>query len=131
MGNVLDEYFALTDRASYDWQALPQIVQLFADEAEVKPAGAEPVKGKQAITKLLERFYQSYSSIHRAWKPCRKDNGVEVMSAIWAIVGKRYDGKVFALHGRHKAQVNEAGKIANLEVELLAGDRPTELAPIP
>ncbi len=128
MATVLDEYFALTDRARYDQQALPQIVELFADEAEVKPANAEPVKGKQAIAQLLERFYQSCSSIHREWKTRPMDNGVE---AVWAVAGRKQDGEVFAVHGRHRAQLNEIGKIARLEVELLAGDRPTELAPIP
>ncbi len=120
MQTVLDEYFALTDRARYDQQALPQIVELFADEAEVKPAGAEPVKGKQAIAKLLERFYQSYSSIHREWKTRPTDNGVE---AVWAVAGKRRNGEVFAVHGRHIAKLDQQGKIANLEVELLTGDR--------
>ena len=121
MQTVLDEYFALTDRASYDQQALPQLIELFAEEAEVQPAGGERAKGKQAIAKLLEKFYQSYKSVQRVWKTRTTDNGIE---AVWAAAGKRHNGEVFAVHGRHIAQINQAGKIASLEVELLTSDRP-------
>jgi len=118
---VLDDYFVLTDRANFDRQALPEVIELFADEAELQPVGAERVKGKQAIVKLLEKFYQSYSSVQRVWKTRTTDNGVE---AVWAVAGKRRNGEVFAVHGRHIAQLDQAGKIANLEVELLTSDRP-------
>ena len=121
MQTVLDEYFTLTDRASYDQQALPQIIELFAEEAEVQPAGGERAKGKQAIAKLLEKFYQSYKSVQRVWKTRTTDNGIE---AVWAVAGKRHNGEVFAVHGRHIVQLNQAGKIASLEVELLTSDRP-------
>jgi len=121
MQTVLDEYFALTDRASYDQQALPQIIELFAEEAEVQPAGGERAKGKQAIAKLLERFYQSYSTVQRVWKTRTTEHGIE---AVWAAAGKWRNGEVFAAHGRHIAQLNQAGKIASLEVELLTSDRP-------
>jgi hypothetical protein len=39
------------------------------------------------------------------------------------VAGKKSDGEVFAVHGRHIAEVDEAGKIAKLEVELLTDDR--------
>ena len=128
MQTVLDKYFATTELLRFDRQALSQTVELFADDAEFILPKAEPVKGKQAITQLLEQFKQSYSSVQRAWKTRTTNNGLE---AVWAVAGKRQDGEVFAVHGRHRAQLDQAGKIANLEVELLAGDRPTELAPIP
>jgi hypothetical protein len=120
MQTVLDEYFVLTDRANFDKQAIPQLIELFADEAEVKPAGGERVKGKEAIAKLLQKFYQSYSTVQRVWNTRPTDNGIE---AVWAVAGKKSDGEVFAVHGRHIAEVDEAGKIAKLEVELLTDDR--------
>ncbi len=121
MQTILDEYFTLTDRASFDKQALAQVIELFAEEAEVQPVGGERAKGKQAIAKLLEKFNQSYSSVQRVWKTRTTENGIE---AVWAVAGKRHNGEVFAVHGRHTAQLNQAGKIASLAVELLTSDRP-------
>jgi ketosteroid isomerase-like protein len=103
----------------FERQALSQAVELFADDAEFTLPEAEPVKGKQAIAQLLDKFYQSYKSVQRVWKTRTTDNGIE---AVWAAAGKWRNGEVFAVHGRHIAKLDQAGKIANLKVELLTGD---------
>ncbi|MFM7887514.1 MAG: ethyl tert-butyl ether degradation protein EthD [Pseudanabaena sp.] len=112
---VLDRYFELSDRANDDEQAFYELVELFADEAEVQPAGARKVVGKNAIANLYRQFFQTYSGMQRVWTTRRTENGLE---AIWAIVGKRDSGELFAMQGRHIAEVDAQGKIYALEVHV-------------
>jgi len=112
---ILDRYFELSDRANGDEQAFYELVELFADEAEVKPAGARKVVGKDAITNLYRQFFQNYSGMQRVWTTRRTENGLE---AIWAIAGKRDSGELFAMQGRHIAEVDAQGKIYALEVHV-------------
>jgi hypothetical protein len=49
---VLDQYFKLSDRASDDEQAFNELVELFAEQAEVHPSGARKVVGKDEIAQL-------------------------------------------------------------------------------
>lgn len=53
---VLDQYFELSDRANGDEQAFNELVELFAEQAEVHPAGARKVVGKDAIAPISEIF---------------------------------------------------------------------------
>ncbi|MFN3926362.1 MAG: ethyl tert-butyl ether degradation protein EthD [Pseudanabaenaceae cyanobacterium] len=113
---VLDKYLHLAGRVPIDQEALSEVVALFAEEAQVRPVGLQPVKGKQAIEQLFKKFHETYGTIQRVWKTKETEKGLE---AVWALAGKRRNGEVFAMHGRHIAQLNAEGKIANLEVELL------------
>jgi hypothetical protein len=112
---VLDQYFELSDRANDDAQAFNELVELFADEAEVHPAGARKVIGKQAIAQLYRKFFDAYSGMQRVWTTRRTENGLE---AIWAIAGKRDSGELFAMQGRHIVEVDAQGKIYALEVHV-------------
>ena len=112
---VLDQYFELSDRANDDAQAFNELVELFADEAEVHPAGARKVVGKQAIAQLYRKFFDAYSGMQRVWTTRRTENGLE---AIWAIAGKRDSGELFAMQGRHIVEVDAQGKIYALEVHV-------------
>lgn len=112
---VLDKYFELSDRASVDEVAFNALVELFAEQAEVQPAGARKVVGKDAIANLYRQFFQSYSGMQRIWTTRKTENGLE---AIWAIAGKRNSGELFAMQGRHIAEVDAQGKIYALEVHV-------------
>jgi hypothetical protein len=112
---VLDQYFKLSDRASDDEAAFAELVELFAEEAEVQPAGARKVVGKDAIAELYRKFFTAYSGMQRVWTTRRTENGLE---AIWAIAGKRDSGELFAMQGRHIAEVDAQGKIYALEVHV-------------
>ncbi|NUN63334.1 ethyl tert-butyl ether degradation protein EthD [Pseudanabaena biceps] len=112
---ILDQYFELSDRASGDQAAIGELVDLFAEQAEVQPAGARKVVGKEAIEKLYRQFFQSYSGMQRVWTTRKTENGLE---AIWAIAGKRDSGELFAMQGRHIAEVDTQGKIYALEVHV-------------
>ncbi|TYQ25508.1 nuclear transport factor 2 family protein [Pseudanabaena sp. UWO310] len=112
---VLDQYFELSDRAREDDKAFDELVELFAEEAEVQPAGARKVVGKDAISQLYRQFFQTYSGMQRVWTTRRTENGLE---AIWAIAGKRDSGELFAMQGRHIAEVDAQGKIYALEVHV-------------
>jgi hypothetical protein len=112
---VLDQYFELSDRANDDAQAFSELVELFADEAEVHPAGARKVVGKDAIAQLYRKFFDAYSGMQRVWTTRRTENGLE---AIWAIAGKRDSGELFAMQGRHIVEVDAQGKIYALEVHV-------------
>jgi len=112
---ILDEYFELSDRANGDEQAFHELVELFADEAEVHPAGARKVVDKQAIAQLYRKFFDAYSGMQRVWTTRKTENGLE---AIWAIAGRRDSGELFAMQGRHIAEVDAQGKIYALEVHV-------------
>ncbi|MFM7602367.1 MAG: nuclear transport factor 2 family protein [Pseudanabaena sp.] len=112
---VLDQYFELSDRASEDEQAFNQLVELFAEQAEVHPSGSQKVVGKDEIAQLYRKFFQSYSGMQRVWTTRKTENGLE---AIWAIAGKRNSGELFAMQGRHIAEVDAQGKIYALEVHV-------------
>jgi hypothetical protein len=112
---VLDQYFKLSDRASDDEQSFNELVELFAEQAEVHPSGARKVVGKDEIAKLYRKFFQSYSGMQRVWTTRKTENGLE---AIWAIAGKRDSGELFAMQGRHIAEVDAQGKIYALEVHV-------------
>ncbi len=112
---VLDRYFELSERASIDREAFEQLVELFADEAEVQPAGARKVMGKDAIAKLYQQFFENYDGMQRIWTTRKTENGLE---AIWAIAGKRNSGELFAMQGLHIAEVDAQGKIYALEVHV-------------
>ena len=112
---ILDKYFELSDRANSDEQAFNELVELFAEQAEVQPAGALKVVGKDAIANLYRQFFQAYSGMQRVWTTRRTENGLE---AIWAIAGKRDSGELFAMQGRHIAEVDPQGKIYALEVHV-------------
>ena len=112
---VLDQYFNLSDRANDDEQAFSELVELFAEAAEVQPAGARKVVGKEAIAQLYRTFFNTYSGMQRVWTTRRTENGLE---AIWAIAGKRDSGELFAMQGRHIAEVDAQGKIYALEVHV-------------
>ena len=112
---VLDRYFELSERASDDAEAFEQLVGLFAEEAEVQPAGARKVMGKQAIAQLYRQFFEHYEGMQRIWTTRRTENGLE---AIWAIAGKRNSGELFAMQGRHIAEIDAQGKIYALEVHV-------------
>ncbi|MFN9668266.1 MAG: ethyl tert-butyl ether degradation protein EthD [Pseudanabaena sp.] len=112
---VLDRYFELSDRANDDEQAFYELVELFADEAEVQPAGACKVVGKDAIANLYRQFFQNYSGIQRVWTTRRTENG---LAPNWAIAGKPERGELFAMQGRHIAEVDAQGKIYALEVHV-------------
>lgn len=112
---VLDQYFELSDRASDDEQAFNELVGLFAEQAEIHPSGARKVVGKDEIAQLYRKFFQSYSGMQRVWTTRKTENGLE---AIWAIAGKRDSGELFAMQGRHIAEVDAQGKIYALEVHV-------------
>jgi len=112
---VLDQYFELSDRVNIDEQAFDELVELFAEQAEVQPAGARKVVGKDAIANLYRKFFQTYSGMQRVWTTRKTENGLE---AIWAIAGKRDSGELFAMQGRHIAEVDAQGKIYALEVHV-------------
>jgi hypothetical protein len=112
---ILDQYFRLSDRASDDETAFHQLVELFAEQAEVHPSGAKKVVGKDAISNLYRQFFKSYSGMQRVWTTRKTENGLE---AIWAIAGKRDSGELFAMQGRHIAEVDAQGKIHALEVHV-------------
>jgi hypothetical protein len=112
---VLDQYFELSDRASDDEKAFNELVELFAEQAEVHPSGARKVVGKEEIAQLYRKFFQSYSGMQRVWTTRKTENGLE---AIWAIAGKRDSGELFAMQGRHIAEVDAQGKIYALEVHV-------------
>jgi hypothetical protein len=112
---VLDQYFKLSDRANDDEQAFNELVELFAEEAEVRPSGSHRVVGKEAIAQLYRKFFKSYSGMQRVWTTRMTENGLE---AIWAIAGKRDSGELFAMQGRHIAEVDAQGKIHALEVHV-------------
>lgn len=112
---VLDKYFELSDRASFDEAALKELVNLFADRAEVQPAGGNKVVGKDQIEALYKMFFQMYGRIQHVWSTEKTENGLE---ATWAIAGRHKDGNVFAVQGIHLAQLDPEGKIHTLEVRL-------------
>lgn len=112
---VLDKYFELSDRASVDEAAIEELVNLFADQAEVQPSGARKVVGKEAIADLYRQFFQNHVGMQRIWTTRKTENGLE---AIWAIAGKRNSGELFAMQGRHIAEVDAQGKIYALEVHV-------------
>ena len=112
---VLDQSFKLSDRASNDEIAFAELVELFADQAEVQPSGAKKVVGKEQISQLYRKFFDAYSGMQRVWTTRKTENGLE---AIWAIAGKRDSGELFAMQGRHIAEVDAQGKIYALEVHV-------------
>jgi ketosteroid isomerase-like protein len=115
MVTVLDQYFQLSDRANFDEAAFDKLVDLFAEQAEVQPAGGTKVKGKVAIKQLYRMFFQMYSAMQHVWTAQTTENGVR---AAWAIAGRRQDGEVFALQGVHVVELDAQGKIQALEVRL-------------
>jgi hypothetical protein len=112
---VLDQYFQLSDRASFDEAAFDKLVDLFAEQAEVQPAGGTKVKGKAAIKQLYRMFFQMYSAMQHVWTTQMTDNGVQ---ADWAIAGRRNNGEVFAMQGVHVVELDAHGKIQALEVRV-------------
>jgi hypothetical protein len=116
---VLDRYFELSDRASFDEAALEELVNLFAERAEVQPAGGSKVVGKEQIESLYKMFFSMYGRIQRVWSTEKTENGLE---ANWAIAGRHKDGNVFAVQGIHLAQLDPEGKIRALEVRLASSN---------
>ncbi|MFN5855879.1 MAG: nuclear transport factor 2 family protein [Pseudanabaenaceae cyanobacterium] len=112
---VLDTYFELSDRAIQDESALQELVDLFADDAEILPSGADKVKGKANIEQLYRRFFNTYEGVQRVWQTRRTEQGIE---ATWAIAGKKNSGEIFSIRGTHIAEINEHGKIESLEVQV-------------
>jgi hypothetical protein len=112
---VLDQYFELSDRASNDEKAFNELVELFAEQAEIQPSGAKKVVGRDQISQLYRKFFDAYSGMQRVWTTRKTENGLE---AIWAIAGKRDSGELFAMQGRHIAEVDAQGKIYALEVHV-------------
>ena len=112
---ILDQYFELSDRATDDEQAFNELVELFAEQAEVHPSGARKVVGRDEIANLYRKFFKSYSGMQRVWTTRKTENGLE---AIWAIAGKRDSGELFAMQGRHIAEIDAQGKIYALEVHV-------------
>jgi hypothetical protein len=112
---VLDRYFELSDRASFDEAAFKELVDLFAEQAEVQPAGGSKVTGREAIENLYTMFFQMYDKIQHVWSTQKTENGLE---ATWAIAGCHKDGNLFTVQGIHFAQLDTEGKIRALEVRL-------------
>ncbi len=112
---VLDTYFELSDRALQDEVAFQELVNLFAEDAEVLPSGAKKVKGKANIEQLYRSFFNTYEGMQRVWQTRRTEQGIE---ATWAIAGKKITGEIFSIRGTHIAEINEHGKIESLEVQL-------------
>jgi hypothetical protein len=112
---VLDRYFELSDRASFDEAAFKELVNLFAEQAEVQPAGGSKVTGREAIESLYKMFFQMYGKIQHVWSTAKTENGLE---ATWAIAGLHKDGNVFTVQGIHLVQLDLEGKIRALEVRL-------------
>jgi hypothetical protein len=113
---ILDQYFRLSDQAWFQPHAAEEIINLFSEEAEVQPVGAPKVKGRQAIEQLFRSFFDRYASLRRVWRVSDTPQGME---ATWAVAGRYHSGEVFAVHGKHIAKLDEEGKIAKLQVELI------------
>jgi hypothetical protein len=112
---VLDQYFELSDRAIADEKALQELIGLFSDQAEIRPAGASRVQGKEAIAQLYQMFFAANDQIQRVWNTHHTENGLE---AIWAAAGRRDNGELFAMQGIHVAELDQSGKICSLEVRV-------------
>ncbi|MEI6428370.1 MAG: ethyl tert-butyl ether degradation protein EthD [Pseudanabaena sp. ELA607] len=112
---VLDAYFKLSDRATEDEAAFKELVELFADDAEILPSGANKVKGKANIEQLYRTFFNTYAGMQRVWQTRRTEQGIE---ATWAMAGKKISGEIFSVRGTHIAELNEQGKIEVLEVQV-------------
>ncbi len=114
---VLDRYFELSDRATFDEAAFAELIDLFAERAEVQPSGTTRVRGKAAIEKLYKLFFQTYTKLQRVWATQATEHGLE---AHWAIAGRRTNGEVFTMQGQHIARLDPQGKISALEVRVTA-----------
>lgn len=112
---VLDKYFELSDRAVFDESAFGELVDLFAEQAEVEPSGGSKVQGKVAIAELYKVFFQMYKGLQRVWTVSSTETGLE---AAWAIAGQHHDGKIFSMQGSHEAQLDSHGKICALKVRV-------------
>ncbi|MFQ3680354.1 MAG: ethyl tert-butyl ether degradation protein EthD [Pseudanabaenaceae cyanobacterium] len=113
MGTVLDRYFEVSERLWADESALEELMGLFAEEAEVQPAGAPRVVGRDEIGKLWREFTRRHRRWQRVWRV--QPNGLE---ATWAVSGEQADGELFAVRGTHRARLDAAGKIQYLEVRV-------------
>lgn len=114
---VLDRYFELADRATTDEAVLPELIDLFAECAEVIPAGADAVQGREDIARLFRQFVGTYDRLQRVWKTRVTANGIE---ATWAIAGWDRQGRPIALQGIHVARLDDLGKIRWMQVRLMA-----------
>lgn len=117
---VLDKYFELSDRAIFDDAAFRELVDLFAEQAEVEPSGGSKVIGKEAIANLYTVFFQMYKGLQRVWTVTTTETGLE---AAWAIAGMRNDGKVFTMQGIHEAELDGQGKILALKVRVASDEK--------
>ncbi len=115
MGTILDRYFEVSERLWADEGALEELMGLFAEEAEVRPAGAPRAVGRAAIGKLWREFAQRNRRWQRVWRV--QPDG---LAATWAVSGEQANGELFAVRGSHRARLDATGKIQYLEVQVAA-----------
>jgi len=106
MGTILDRYFEVSERLWADEGALEELMGLFAEGAEVRPAGGPRAVGRAEIGQLWREFTQRHRRWQRVWRV--QADGLE---ATWAVSGEQADGELFAVRGSHRAELDAAGKI--------------------
>ncbi|MEA4901043.1 nuclear transport factor 2 family protein [Desulfitobacterium sp.] len=111
---TLDQYFQLSDSAGADEIIFEKLINLFSEQAVLKPAGAKEIKGKEAIRKFFKEFFRRNEELHHVWQTQPSGQKLETT---WAVSGRRIDGEIFCLKGIDIAELDEMNKIRTLEVQ--------------
>jgi ketosteroid isomerase-like protein len=115
MSLTVDRYFSLVDVAGNNTRQFNALVDLFADDGTLTPAGAEAVSGKEAIRKYLTEFYTNISEESRHFYNTTSDKG-NLVEADWAVSARLRQGSLLTLQGHNIFEITGEGKIRSLKV---------------
>lgn len=109
---IFDQYFESWDAALLDEAALEDLVDLFADDVQVKTPQGD-ANGKEVIAFGIKTQLKKYVSMKHVWNAKKTDEGFK---ATWAVIHELKSGEMHAAVGVDFLRLNSAGKIQYLEI---------------
>lgn len=114
MTSTVDRYFELVDIARSD-ELLDQFVDLFTPDAELVPAGQEPLHGRAAIRANQAAFYTDVSAASKHYYVVTSQSE-ELVEADWAVAALMRNGELFTLQSHNVYELADDGRIHHLTV---------------
>jgi hypothetical protein len=112
---ILDRYFELSDLIMESDKYFDELINLFDQNAIMKPARDEKIIGIDSIRKFFKDFFSRNSVLKHVWYTERLENS-PFIKTIWIACGRRKSGNIFIVKGYDIAEVNSKEKIISLEV---------------
>lgn len=111
--DTLKRYFELSDYAGKDAAAFAELLDLFADNAEIEANNNSTYKGKDAIKQFFVGFFKASIELKHIFTINEENNKVTIK---WGVVGKRANQDIFTLTGTDYATLDDNEKITHLKV---------------